>query len=36
MLRGGHGVVSVTGNVAPALMSELCTLAGKGKKRRPN
>ena len=31
MLRGGHGVVSVTANVAPALMSELCKLALAGK-----
>lgn len=36
MLRGGHGVVSVTGNVAPALLSKLCKLAiaGKTKKAR--
>jgi 4-hydroxy-tetrahydrodipicolinate synthase len=32
MLRGGHGVVSVTGNVAPALMAELCRLATAGKR----
>lgn len=30
MLRGGHGVVSVTGNVAPALLAELCRLATAG------
>lgn len=34
MLRGGHGVVSVTGNVAPQLMSELCQLAMAGKKKK--
>ena len=28
--QGGHGVVTVSGNVAPALMSELCRLAGAG------
>ena len=33
MLRGGHGVVSVTANVAPALMAELCTLACDGDKK---
>ncbi|MFK8051782.1 MAG: 4-hydroxy-tetrahydrodipicolinate synthase [Woeseiaceae bacterium] len=31
MLRGGHGVVSVTGNVAPALLANLCKLAIGGK-----
>ncbi|MEO0615754.1 MAG: 4-hydroxy-tetrahydrodipicolinate synthase [Pseudomonadota bacterium] len=33
MLRGGHGVVSVTANVAPALMAELCALACGGDKK---
>ena len=28
--QGGHGVVTVSGNVAPALMAELCGLAGAG------
>jgi 4-hydroxy-tetrahydrodipicolinate synthase len=28
--QGGHGVVTVSGNVAPALMGELCRLAGAG------
>ncbi|MBD3653653.1 4-hydroxy-tetrahydrodipicolinate synthase [Kangiella sp.] len=27
MKRGGHGVISVTANVAPALMSKMCELA---------
>ena len=27
MLLGGHGVISVTANVAPRLMSEMCTAA---------
>ena len=31
MLLGGHGVISVTANVAPKLMHELCTLARAGK-----
>lgn len=30
MLMGGHGVVSVTANVAPRLMSELCKAAMAG------
>ena len=30
MLRGGNGVISVTSNVAPALMSEMCTMALAG------
>ncbi|MGH1462526.1 MAG: 4-hydroxy-tetrahydrodipicolinate synthase [Neptuniibacter sp.] len=30
MLAGGHGNISVTANVAPAEMSELCALAMKG------
>lgn len=34
MLRGGHGVVSVTGNVAPALMSKMCRHALHGKKKK--
>ena len=36
MLLGGHGVVSVTANVAPRAMSELCAaaLAGKLKEAR--
>jgi len=31
MLRGGHGVISVTNNIAPKLMSEMCihALAGE-------
>lgn len=34
MLRGGHGVVSVTANVAPSLMAEMCQLARAGKKKK--
>jgi len=30
MLLGGHGVISVTANVAPKLMSEMCAAAGRG------
>lgn len=30
MLAGGHGVISVTANVAPALMHELCSAALAG------
>ncbi|MGQ5523088.1 4-hydroxy-tetrahydrodipicolinate synthase [Chitinimonas sp. PSY-7] len=30
MLLGGHGVISVTSNVAPKLMSELCASALRG------
>ena len=30
MLCGGHGVISVTANVAPKLMSELCRAALAG------
>lgn len=30
MLRGGHGVISVTNNVAPKLMSEMCQHALAG------
>ena len=33
MLLGGHGHVSVTANVAPRAMSELCTAALAGKAR---
>lgn len=31
MLRGGDGVISVTANVAPALMRKMCAAALKGK-----
>lgn len=31
MLAGGHGCISVTANIAPALLSELCTLATEDK-----
>ena len=31
MLLGGHGNISVTANVVPAMMSRLCTLAMSGK-----
>lgn len=31
LLQGGHGVISVTANVAPAQMSEMCELARLGK-----
>lgn len=30
MLQGGHGVISVTSNVAPKLMSKLCQATAKG------
>ena len=30
MLLGGHGVISVTANIAPRLMSEMCRAALKG------
>ncbi|MDP2806066.1 MAG: 4-hydroxy-tetrahydrodipicolinate synthase [Gallionellaceae bacterium] len=30
MLMGGHGTISVTANVAPKLMSEMCAAAMKG------
>jgi 4-hydroxy-tetrahydrodipicolinate synthase len=30
MLAGGHGNISVTANVAPSLMAELCRLALAG------
>jgi 4-hydroxy-tetrahydrodipicolinate synthase len=32
MLRGGHGVISVTGNVAPSGMRQLCDAAMAGKR----
>ena len=31
VLLGGHGTISVTANVAPALMHEMCTLARQGR-----
>lgn len=31
LVEGGHGVVTVTGNVAPVLMSELCALVAAEK-----
>jgi 4-hydroxy-tetrahydrodipicolinate synthase len=31
MLLGGHGVISVTANVAPRLMSQMCKAARAGK-----
>ena len=34
MLLGGHGNVSVTANVAPRLMHELCIAAVDGQARR--
>ncbi|MEN7344098.1 MAG: 4-hydroxy-tetrahydrodipicolinate synthase [Pseudomonadota bacterium] len=34
MLQGGHGVVSVTGNVAPGLMAKLCEHATAGKRKK--
>ena len=34
MLLGGHGNVSVTANVAPRLMHELCMAATRGDARR--
>jgi 4-hydroxy-tetrahydrodipicolinate synthase len=30
MLLGGHGVISVTANVAPALMARMCAAAARG------
>jgi 4-hydroxy-tetrahydrodipicolinate synthase len=30
MLLGGHGVISVTANVAPGLMAQMCAAALKG------
>jgi 4-hydroxy-tetrahydrodipicolinate synthase len=32
MLRGGDGVISVTANVAPAAMRELCDAATRGER----
>ncbi|HEY6131478.1 MAG TPA: dihydrodipicolinate synthase family protein, partial [Halioglobus sp.] len=32
MLAGGHGNISVTANVAPALMAEMCALALAGER----
>jgi 4-hydroxy-tetrahydrodipicolinate synthase len=34
MLLGGHGNISVTANIAPRLMSELCMAAIEGQARR--
>ena len=34
MLLGGHGNISVTANVAPRLMHELCAAALAGDARR--
>ena len=34
ILKGGHGVISVTANVAPKLMHELCVAAIAGNARR--
>ncbi|MEZ5447145.1 MAG: 4-hydroxy-tetrahydrodipicolinate synthase [Gammaproteobacteria bacterium] len=34
MLNGGHGVISVTANVAPRLMHELCALAARGEREK--
>ncbi|MGI9265043.1 MAG: 4-hydroxy-tetrahydrodipicolinate synthase [Gammaproteobacteria bacterium] len=34
MLAGGHGVISVTANVAPRLMHGLCVAAGAGESRK--
>jgi 4-hydroxy-tetrahydrodipicolinate synthase len=34
MLLGGHGVISVTANVAPRLMHEMCAAAVQGDTRR--
>jgi 4-hydroxy-tetrahydrodipicolinate synthase len=36
MLLGGHGVISVTANVAPRLMHELCVAARAGNVARAN
>jgi 4-hydroxy-tetrahydrodipicolinate synthase len=30
IMLGGHGTISVTANVAPRLMHELCVAAAKG------
>lgn len=34
LLQGGHGVISVTANVAPGLMNEMVTLALAGERER--
>ena len=34
MLLGGHGTISVTANVAPKLMHEMCSLALKGEREK--
>jgi len=34
ILRGGHGVISVTANVAPRLMQEMCAAALAGERER--
>jgi len=34
MLQGGHGVISVTNNVAPKLMSEMCRFALDGNREQ--
>lgn len=34
MLQGGQGVISVTANVAPALMADMCKAALKGDRQR--
>ena len=34
MLRGGHGVISVTANVAPKIMSEMCVAALSGDREK--
>lgn len=34
MLRGGHGVISVTSNVAPKIMSEMCAAALAGDREK--
>jgi 4-hydroxy-tetrahydrodipicolinate synthase len=34
MLQGGHGVISVTANVAPRLMQAMCTAALAGDRER--
>jgi len=34
MLEGGHGVISVTANVAPKAMHELCVSATRGEREK--
>ena len=34
MLRGGHGVISVTANVAPKIMAEMCEAAISSQRER--